>query len=356
MKLNIKKFFKFIFNKLFSDKNYFNYCNWKLDRKLSFFDIGARGGVTHPWVNATNEQINVTLFEPDVKEFNNLKKNKLDNQKILPYALWSSELELDLNINYDPQTSSIYKSNMDLLMQFDDCYRFKNISKNKIKTKTIDALYHNNEIIDLDFIKIDIQGGEIEVLKGGKKTLESNLVGLETEVEFAQMYKDQSLFSELEIFIRKEIGLELWDIKKTYWKYSHKKYNNPTKGRLISGDALFLRPLSNLKSWLKNMDKEKAYLKLNILITTALAYGYLDYAYAILESEFTKEYLGENEIKDLLVQIKKLQKSFYPFRFGVDFVYLFFQILANSFKPTRKGWGSVSSYHLGSRKKGIFWF
>ena len=72
MKLNIKKFFKFIFNKLFSDKNYFNYCNWKLDRKLSFFDIGARGGVTHPWVNATNEQINVTLFEPDVKEFNNL--------------------------------------------------------------------------------------------------------------------------------------------------------------------------------------------------------------------------------------------------------------------------------------------
>ena len=106
---------------------------------------------------------------------------------------------------------------MSFLCQFDDSQRFKAKNKITVSTKTIDDLDFNGKLTDVDFMKIDVQGAELDVLKGGVNYLKNNLVGLESEVEFSSMYQDQPLFSELEIFVRQELGLELWDIRKTYW-------------------------------------------------------------------------------------------------------------------------------------------
>ena len=275
----------------------------------------------------------------------------------MPYALWSKETELVLNINNAPETSSVLEPNMSFLCQFDDSQRFEAKNKITISTKTIDDLDGNGKLTDVDFMKIDIQGAELDVLKGGVNYLKNNLVGLESEVEFSSMYQDQPLFSELEIFVRQELGLELWDIRKTYWKYSQSRYKNPTKGRLIFGDALFLRPISTLDTWLLGMDSDKAKTKLHMLITTTLAYGYLDYADAILNVVFVDKYLSKEDKQKFIDHIRKLHKSIYPFKNGLGLLHRPLQMLANCFKPTHQGWSSVdSSNHLGSRKKGFFWF
>ena len=44
-----------------------------------------------------------------------------------------------------------------------------------------------------------------------------NVIGLEIEVEFEQMYIDQPLFNEVDAFV-KEKGFSLFDIKRYYWK------------------------------------------------------------------------------------------------------------------------------------------
>ena len=46
----------------------------------------------------------------------------------------------------------------------------------------------NKQMPQFDFAKIDIQGGELAVLKGGKNYIQANVVGLEIEVEFAEIY------------------------------------------------------------------------------------------------------------------------------------------------------------------------
>jgi len=324
-------------------------------QKLSLLDIGARGGIGQPWDTIKSSDLNVILVEPDPIEAEVLKQNHQGD--ILPYALWSEETELILNINNSPGTSSVLEPNMAFLRQFDDSERFEAQSKITISTKTIDDLFINSKLTDVDFMKIDIQGAELNVLKGGLNYLKNNLVGLESEVEFATMYQNQPLFSELEIFVRQELGLELWDIRKTYWKYSQKHYKNPTKGRLIFGDALFLRPISKLDDWLIGMDGEKAKIKLNMLIATSLAYGYLDYAYAIVDADFINKYMTNEDKKNLIASIDKLHRSIYPFKNGLSLIYMPLHLLANCFKPNHKGWGSAdNSNHLGSRKKGYFWF
>ena len=324
-------------------------------QKLSLLDIGARGGIGQPWDSIKGSDLNVILVEPDPIEAELLMQKHQGD--VLPYALWSEETKLTLNINNSPGTSSVLEPNMPFLKQFDESQRFEAKSKILISTKTIDGLFINSKLTDVDFMKIDIQGAELNVLKGGVNYLKNNLVGLESEVEFSTIYQNQPLFSELEIFVRQELGLELWDIRKTYWKYSQKRYKNPIKGRLIFGDALFLRPLSNLDDWLLGMDKEKAKTKLNMLIATSLTYGYLDYAYAILNAEFINKYMNDEDKENFRVNIDKLHRSIYPFKNGLNLIYMPLQMLANCFKPNHMGWGSVdNNNHLGSRKKSYFWF
>ena len=52
-------------------------------------------------------------------------------------------------------------------------------------------------------VKIDIQGGELMALSHGKKRLKTTLV-IQTEVEFLAMYEGQPLFSDVDIFLRKQ--------------------------------------------------------------------------------------------------------------------------------------------------------
>jgi FkbM family methyltransferase len=355
--LNLKRIY--IINQmlkiLFPDKNLSVLPKTSLNKKLSLLDVGARDGVGYPWNTAEIENLNVILVEPDPEEAELLRQHHQGD--ILPYALWSKETELWLNINNSPGTSSVLEANIPFLSQFDDSQRYELKNKIKISTRTIDNLHKSGELVDVDFMKIDIQGAEVEMMKGGVNFLKNNLVGLESEVLFTHLYHNQPLFSDIEVFVRQELGLELWDIRKTYWKYSQSRYTNPTKGRLIFGDALFLRPISTLDTWLLGMDSDKAKSKLHMLITVTLAYGYLDYADAILNVAFADKYLSKEDKQIFFDHIKKLHKSIYPFKNGKRRLYIPLQILANCFKPTHEGWASVdSTNHLGSRKKGSFWY
>jgi FkbM family methyltransferase len=64
------------------------------------------------------------------------------------------------------------------------------VSQQKVLTKTLDSI---SEIEQLDFLKIDIQGGELSVFQNGKKKL-ANTVVIRTEVSFIPLYEDQPTF------------------------------------------------------------------------------------------------------------------------------------------------------------------
>jgi FkbM family methyltransferase len=321
--------------------------------KLSLLDIGARDGIGWPWDAVKRDMLNVILVEPDP-----IEAKALEGQKqgcVLPYALWNEETDLILNINNSPGTSSVFEANMPFLQQFEDAHRFKVKEKVTIKTKTIDGLVRSNEIDSVDFVKMDVQGGELAILQGGEKFLKENIVGLEAEVEFAPMYINQPLFSDVDIFAREKLGLELWDIRKAYWKYKQKKYKNPLKGRLIFGDALYLRPIENLDGWLATMDKEVASKKIYALVNTTIVYGFLDYASAIMNTSFSKEYIDKKEREVISKYIDNVSNGFYPFKNGSRILHRIFHVLTHSFKPTYRGWANGDP-HIGSKKKSFFWF
>ena len=181
-------------------------------------------------------------------------------------------------------------------------------------------------------------------------------MGLEIEVEFVEMYKGQPLFSDIDDYVRNEIGLELWDISKHYWKYKEgMQVAGPTKGRFVFGDALYLRPLNKLAEWLEQMAEQKASEKILMLIKTAMVYGYIDYVHAILKKPVTVKYLSDLVVTELLKSTASLGKGFRPIANGNNKLYWLFNGLANAFKVSYQGWATHGG-SLGSRKKGPFWY
>ena len=74
-------------------------------------------------------------------------------------------------------------------------------SKSTVKTVSLDRFVRDNALGSIDFLKMDLQGAELDILRGATRTL-SSIVVVHTEVNFVQMYRDQPLFACFEAVMR----------------------------------------------------------------------------------------------------------------------------------------------------------
>ena len=328
----------------------------RLPRKLALLDVGARGGIQWPFDHVDRKLLSVVMVEPDPVEAARLKKSfEAVGDTILESALWRDEEVLSLNITRSAGASSVFQPNRKFLDQFPESDRFDVLQSPDIAARTIDGLHFANQIPCVDFAKIDAQGAELAIIEGGKQFLESNLIGLEVEISFASQYSGQALFADVETFVRTQLGLELWDLRKTYWKYAHANgAPGPIKGRLIFGDALFFRPIGSLEEWLGGLPSGAAQEKTTMLVLVTLLYGYLDYANALLAAPFVASYLGVRQAEMLMELVCGAGSGLRPFQNGSGALFGLFEGLARAFQPTHGGWASVGQ-RLGSRRRGPLW-
>ncbi|PQP54937.1 FkbM family methyltransferase, partial [Mycolicibacterium austroafricanum] len=60
-----------------------------------------------------------------------------------------------------------------------------------------------SEIEHLDFLKIDIQGGELAVFQNGRTKL-ADAVAIQTEVSFVTLYRDQPTMGDVDVEMRSQ--------------------------------------------------------------------------------------------------------------------------------------------------------
>lgn len=123
-----------------------------------FVDIGGNEGL-YP-VMFSNRFDKIITFEPhpmnlDIMKLN-LYMNDVNNVEIVEKAVWSSEVEMKLHQTIENDLVG----GVTLLDLPDICEPIT------VKTITLDSMN-----LEPDLIKIDIEGGEVEALKGMKNTL-----------------------------------------------------------------------------------------------------------------------------------------------------------------------------------------
>lgn len=306
-------------------------------------DIGSSGGIEAIAIwKEVSKYLKIIGSEPDERAPRPSVKTTKIPPLILKTALYHSKITTNLWLTRQPTLSSLLKPNYNFIRQFPVAERFDVINSIQVKTDSLDNQLSENKIDDVDFLKIDTQGTELYILEGGRSILNKSIFGIETEVEFAPLYQEQPLFSDVDTFIRK-FGFEIFDLNIGFWKRARGiNYGGP-KGQLVDANAVYFKSLSALKEMLdqyQNNGRKKS--KILRCISICILYGYIDYAEAIFnqwESEFSLEERKAFSIflnKSVLFSRKLL--SFKGRRKIAKLLYYLWLI----FRPENKSWNTAN--------------
>ena len=304
------------------------FINALKDQPFVIADIGAAGGLNDRWSDL-GSSIAPILFEPEEEAYGNLIKVHQDNYIIIRKALYREKETITLYICRKAEVSSIYKPNMDLINNFFNPERFEILGEDYLEADTLSNQLKQNDVKKLDFIKIDTQGSELEILKGSYNLFD-DLIGIEVEVEFSELYIGQPLFSDVHNYISNK-GFTLYDIKRQYWKRRLHNGNIANKGQLIFGDALYIKSpeeiINNIS--LSTFDDRVTYIMKALYVY--ISYGLYDLALKLLSnsSELTsenktqiKKYIRNKIKKNKYLYIKNnLKKLFNVFQLGKNYYY-----------------------------------
>ncbi len=151
--------------------------------------------------------------------------------------------------------------------------------KRTVQCTTLDALY-GKSLNPPDFLSLDAQASEYEILEGAEKLLQSSILGIRAETEFIEIYKGQKTFDDLfRLLIEK--GFLFVSVDNSYPHYYTESVDYIRgKGFLFSGDALFVKDFKNILS--SRLSEHKKREMLYKLATISLCFSLYDYAYHIL--------------------------------------------------------------------------
>ena len=190
----------------------------------NILDIGAHHGYWSLSSRLVFPNTKYMLIEPI--KYNELSNycSQLPNFDYKNILLFDEETEVDW---YEARNTgdSIYRENTE---------HFKNIKPIKKKTRKLDNVFQN---VTFDLVKLDVQGAEIPVLKGGKKLIDkAEFVIL--ELPFAGQWNKECPDFKTHIDYMNNIGFTVFDVIEL-----HRLEGN---NLVFQIDILFVKKTSNL--------------------------------------------------------------------------------------------------------------
>jgi len=241
---------------------------------LNIVDVGSSGGCRE--VNLLSKISNVYAIDPRPKIYSQ-DFNKFQNFSL---GLFRVETTRKLFITNDPRASSIYEPNQSVigLWRTDDAFNLEKIED--IECTTLDLLMRKSDVYNIDLLKLDTQGSELDILLGAHDYI-SKVSIIKIEVSFIEIYKGQKLFDEVHTYLVGKKFKFLMFFDGHYQYLPNEKVKKP-----IWADAFFIRT---------DLDEQ------SILKSIAI---FVDQGYYTEAKYLEKNYLNSNEIYNNFIEAK----------------------------------------------------
>ena len=192
------------------------------------FDVGANVGIMSLYFAKKVPNGRVYAFEPTHYAFQKLQRNLELNRKIaqtihIEQTFVSSEDKKEQEI----KAFSSWKIDKEVGSDQHPIHGGKAMSTEGIPTTTIDEFIKEKNITRLDFIKIDTDGHEFDVLSGARRTIEK--------------FKPQLIF-ELGQYVMKERGIKFMDYERFFGELNYKLSNAANNKSISNSNHLKIVP------------------------------------------------------------------------------------------------------------------
>lgn len=254
---------------------------------IKIVDVGAMslGDEKDPYFRLMQSvPCTVIGFEPVAAECEKLNRAARPGCSYLPHAVGDGSEQVFHECNA-PMTSSLLEPNDELLAMFHQLQDVTRVvERRRVRTVRLDDIAAAK---GTDYLKVDVQGGELMVLQGASALLRDVLV-LHIEIEFLPMYKGQPLFSDIDLHLRGR-GFLLHKIAAT----KGASFKLPgidvelsgTVNQMMWGEAVYVRDFTKLGEL-----SAAALLKLAVILHEN--YGASDLAAVVLEAHDRKSGAG----------------------------------------------------------------
>jgi FkbM family methyltransferase len=205
---------------------------------IKMLDVGAAGGILPRWL-PYRADISFIGLEPDERSSTALlaspESAEYRSYRIIPSGAWSRRGPVGIAFTRKPMCSSHFQPNVPFLSRFPDAARFDVVGKGEVECQTLDDLLGGEE--KADFIKLDLEGGELDVLRGSPRIL-AEVLGLHVEVAFHPLRLNQPLFGDVTAYLsdRGKEFIEFLFIS----RWERDGFRN--LGQAVFADALYLVP------------------------------------------------------------------------------------------------------------------
>jgi len=222
-------------------KKIINFFKKKLNNKpLIVIDVGAHIGETIRLFNKNFNVENILAFEANPIVFKKLeKKIKKINHKnkinLFNLGLGDKEEKKDLSIFNDSSSSTYnlidvktdyYKRKKKFLSLFSKNILDKKISTNVLPLSKVNEMY---ELKNVDILKIDTEGYELNILKGIYKNHFDKIKYIYFEHHYDLMIKKNYKYSDIKIFLNKNNFFLTFKMKMKFRKTFEYIYENRNK-------------------------------------------------------------------------------------------------------------------------------
>jgi FkbM family methyltransferase len=275
------------------------------DGRLTVVDAGAREvDADLRWRPFPPARLRFYGFEADADEaarLNEVSSTDGAERHFYPAGLWGSTGTIPFEHNKAGGGSSFLPQNRAVT----DRWKFENPTEVSIASEmfypvrteqlavvSLADWAAREGVANVDFLKINVQGGELEILQGAGPLLDG-VLGVFLEVAFVESYRDRPMFSDIDAFLRKQ-GFTFFDLLAHHYvgrsaspvAAQHLSIVEPKLGQLVTawgqlieGHALYFRdPLGTTAASAMSPDN------LIRLAALAEAWGQIEFAFEVLDA------------------------------------------------------------------------
>jgi FkbM family methyltransferase len=278
---------------------------------IHVLDVGAMPEYEDRYAGLVRQGLaGVTGLEPNPEQFQRLAARQ-GPYRYLPYFLGDGG-PATFHVTRYPGCSSLYEPDPAVIDLFTSIGaggdgNFSVISTLAVETRRLDDI---PELGHADFIKLDVQGAELDILRHGTATLDGALV-VECEVEFLALYKRQPLFGDVHAFLTAHgfVLHKLIDVRGRCLR-PFVLNNNPYApiSQMLWADAVFVRDFTRLERFASEELLKAAVILHEVYFSYDLAVHFLkEYdrrAGADLAGSYAAKVFSQGELPTLYLNLK----------------------------------------------------
>lgn len=282
---------------------------FEIERKIEILDIGA--SIIEDTNNPNLEVLptfydqlinlnfaNLHAFDGDERQQERIKEKYKSKVKLYNEYIFDGTKQTLYVTGERTGMTSLFKPDKKVLEFFNGFENFGKVLDTKIvQTKKLDDI---DELPQIDFLKMDIQGAELTVLNNSEKKLK-NCIALQLETSFICLYENQPSFGEVDSWLRSKgylphtfVGVKKWSIKPTIFGNNFRIPGN----QLLETDLIYIKNPLDLQHF------ETEQLKNLILVGHYCYKSYDLVCHLIIELE-KRNQLPKDSFRNYLMNAKK---------------------------------------------------